>query len=63
MLEQLEKDYGNSAKITTLGKPKSIDKSYLIYNLPLRKPKKIEWGFLKVTAILSTLLVYSNQAK
>jgi len=36
-----------------LGKSKSIDKYYLLYDLSLRKSKRIKWDFLEITGILS----------
>ena len=42
------------------GKPKSINKEYLMHDLSPEKSKRTEWGFLKATTILNTLLVYSD---
>ena len=36
------------------GKPKSINKYYLLYGSSLGKHKRTKWDLLEVTAILST---------
>jgi len=40
--------------LQALGKPKSINKYYLLHNSPPEKPKRTEWGFLEIIATLST---------
>ena len=45
-------------KAMSLGKPKCVLEDILIkYNLPSGKPKRIEYGFSKIVAILNTLLL------
>ena len=44
-------------KAVSLEKPKYVLEDMLIkYNLPSGKPKRIEWGFPKIVAILNTVL-------
>ena len=56
LLEWLNKDYRNTMEVVSSEKPKHILKDKLIkYNPPSEKPKRIEWGFLKVITILDIL--------
>jgi len=46
---------GNVWSLQSPGNPKFIVLTYTTHNLPPGNPKRTEWSFLEVTAVLNTL--------